>query len=129
MENVIFILTFAVLSFNFFMASYRIVGVNRVFLNIPISIFESSIPLAQETDEPRIYYDKEQIRSKLTSYLDNDIKKYCDSYALNIRYYVQDDNSYCINLYCDAVEVSLTAKVLFNYEYHRTAKFYIQDNR
>ena len=129
MENVIFVLTLGVLSLHFFTASYRITGINRVFYNIPIAIFETSIPLVQSGTSPLVYYDKDMINNKLTSYFEDSVTKYCKSYELEIFYYVQDDYSYCLTNQCDAVEISIDAKVLLNYEYHKTARFYIQDNR
>lgn len=131
MENIIFVLAFSILSFNFYMASYRITGINRMFYSIPIALFEASIPIVQEKTEENIviYYDKELIRDKLTSYLNKHATKYCSSYNVEILFYNQDDYSYCLTDQCDAVEVTLNAQVLLTYEYSKTARFYIQDNR
>ena len=57
MSNLIISITLAVLTLQFFTVTYRVNGINRTLYNIPIAIFETSIPLAQETDEPEIYYD------------------------------------------------------------------------
>ena len=129
MSNLIVSITLAVLALQFFTVTYRVNGINRTLYNIPIAIFESSIPLAQETEEPEIYYDADILEEKLTSYFDKSITKYCDKYEVEIYYYNQDDFSYCSSGKCDAVELTLTADLFIGFNYSRTARFYIQDNR
>ena len=102
---------------------------NRTLYYIPISIFESSIPLAQETEELIIYYDKPTLESKLTYYFDNNLSKYVSKYTLDFYYYNQSDESICKTDYCDAVEITLKADVLFTVTYEKSARFYIKSNR
>lgn len=128
MGNVIFSLFLTVSSFTIFVANYRVNGINRVLYHIPISIFESSIPLVQESDEPIVYYDKEILEDKLTSYFDKELQKYTKAYFVSYYYYNQDDHSLCINEYCTAVEINLNAKVLFEMRYQKKVSFYIQKN-
>lgn len=116
------------MSFQIFATSYRINGINRSFLNIPISIFESSIPLVQDVAEPEIYYDKALLESQLTSYFDKTIDKYCNDYSLSFYYYSQEDESICVNDKCTAIEITLKAEVILLINYQRSARFYIQDN-
>ena len=129
MANLIISIVIAILSFSFFSVTYRVNGINRTLFNIPISIFESSIPLDQETEEPIIYFAKITLENKLTSYFYNNLEKYCNNYSLSFYYYSQDDYSFCSSLNCNAIEINLNAEILLNCHYNRTAKFYIQDNR
>lgn len=129
MSNLIVSIALAVLSLQFFTITYRVNGINRTLYNIPIAIFETSIPLAQEQEEPDIYFDANILEKKLTSYFDNNIKKYCSKYEVEIYYYNQEDFSYCTSQECDAVELTLTADMFISLNYKRTARFYIQDNR
>lgn len=128
MPNLIVSVALAVLSLQFFTVTYRVNGINRTLYNLPIAIFESSIPLAQEQEVPNIYFDANILEEKLTSYFDNNIKKYCSKYEVEIYYYNQDDFSYCTTQKCDAVELTLTADLFINFNYKRTARFYIQEN-
>ena len=128
MPNLIVSIALAVLSLQFFTVTYRVNGINRTLYNLPIAIFETSIPLAQEQEIPDIYFDANILEEKLTSYFDNNIKKYCSKYEVEIYYYNQDDLSYCTSQKCDAVELTLTADLFINFNYNRTARFYIQEN-
>ena len=128
MGNILFSITIAVLSFQFFTATYQLTGINRTLYNVPISIFESSIPLTQNVDTPVMYYNKETLESKLTSYFDKSLARYTTSYTLDFYYYVQEDESICRTDYCDAIEITLKAKVLVAMTYQKSARFYIQKN-
>ena len=129
MGNIIFSLTLAVLSLHFFTVTYRLNGVNRTLYYIPISIFESSIPLAQESESLIIYYDKNILENKLTYYFDNNLSKYVSRYTLDFYYYNQSNDSICKTDYCDAIEITLKADILLTVSYQKSARFYIQKNR
>ncbi len=128
MGNIIFSITLAVLSFQFFTVTFQLTGINRTLYNVPISIFESSIPLAQEIDVPIMYYSKEMLEDKLTSYFDKSLERYTTSYSVDFYYYNQEDESVCRSDYCDAVEITLNAKVMVAMTYQKSARFYIQKN-
>lgn len=121
-------ITIGILSLQFFTFTYRINGINRVMFNMPISIFEASIPLVQDTSEPILYFDREYLLNELTSYVDKSIYKYTDRYSLDLYYYDQDDYSICRGDYCNAVEVTLNARITLFDNYSKTMRFYIHKN-
>ncbi len=96
--------------------------------NLPISLFESAIPLVQESDVPIMYFDKQYLEQELTSYINKSIYRYTDSYSLNFYYYNQEDHSICRTDYCDAVEITLSAKITLFNNYSKVARFYIHKN-
>lgn len=98
-------------------------------LNIPLSIFESSIPLVQDAEDPTIYFDKDLLHDKITYYLDSSINDLCVSYQLDFYYYNQIDESICKTDLCDAVEIDLKAEIFQFVNYNRRVRFYIQDNK
>ena len=128
MGNILFSLFLTVISFSFFVVNRRVNGINRTLRNIPISIFESSIPLVQESDEPIIYYDKNILEDKLTSYFKKELPKYVDKYFVSYYYYEQEDRSICTSEYCTAVEITVYAKVVLEMNYQKSVSFYIQKN-
>ncbi len=128
MSNIIISLTIAVMSLHFFTVTYRLNGINRSLYNIPISIFESSIPLLSNEESFVPYYDKETLEEKLTYYFDNSISRYCHSYSVEFYYYYQEDDSICLSSHCNAVEITLSADVILLTKYHRTARFFITHN-
>ena len=128
MGNILLSITIGILSLQFFTFTYRINGINRVMFNMPISIFEASIPLVQDTSEPILYFDREYLLNELTSYVDKSIYKYTDRYSLDLYYYDQDDYSICRGDYCNAVEVTLNARITLFDDYSKTMRFYIYKN-
>lgn len=128
MGNILLSITIGILSLKFFTFTYRINGINRVMFNMPISIFEASIPLVQDTSEPILYFDREYLLNELTSYVDKSIYKYTDRYSLDLYYYDQDDYSICRGDYCNAVEVTLNARITLFDDYSKTMRFYIHKN-
>lgn len=128
MGNIIFSCSMLIMSIQFFFVSYRLTGINRVMMNIPISIFESSIPLVQDRDEPIMYFNKTTLNKELTSYFDKSLKKYVDDYTVVYFYYNSDTNHSCLTSYCDAIAVQVQTKVTPLMKYRKTVKFYIQKN-
>ena len=128
MSNIIISLVIAVMSLHLFTVTYRLNGINRSRYNIPISIFETSIPLLDYNEGIGLYYDKELLLEKLTYYFKSSISGLCHSYDMDLYFYNQDDESICLSSYCNAVEVTINAKVIFFTEYHRTARFFISHN-
>lgn len=129
MPNLIISVAFAILSLHFFTVTYRVTGINRTLYNIPISIFEVSIPLLQEDGDFTPFYDKEMLESKLTSYFHSTLHKYTEKYTVEYYYYNQEDFSYCTSSTCDAIEITLTSKIFINFNYQKTARFYIRNNK
>ena len=78
MGNILLSITIGILSLQFFSFTYRINGINRAVYNIPISIFEASIPLVQDVEKPKIYFDQDYLETYLTSYFDKVIYRYTD---------------------------------------------------
>ena len=128
MGNILFSITIGILSLQFFSFTYRINGINRAVYNIPISIFEASIPLVQDVSDPKIYFDKQYLDNQLTSYFNQVIYRFTDKYSLRYYYYVQDDYSICRTDYCDAVEVTLNARITLFSNYSKTMRFYVHKN-
>ena len=128
MGNIIFSLTLAVSSFIFFTFSYRINSINKVVLNMPLSLVETSIPLVQEIPEPNIYLDRNILEENITYYYSRSISRFCESYTIDFYYYNQDDESICKTDFCNAVEIKIEANVFMFVSYSKRARFYIQDN-
>ena len=128
MPNIMFSLLIAVLSLHFFTVTYRVNGVHRSLFNVPISIFESSIPLVDESSEPEIYFDKEVLEERLDTYFASQLRKYVSSYTLSYYYYNQEDFSICTTDYCTAIEINLKARIVLDFQYDKTANFYIRSN-
>ena len=128
MINMIISFSVAVLSFNFFMMSYQVNGVNRLVMNAPIALFETAIELMDINETNGPIFNKETLENNLTSYFDYSLPHYTDEYEVGFYYYNPSDHSVCIDDNCKAVEVSVTASFIFAYPYRKTMFYEIRSN-
>ena len=128
MPNIMFSLLIGILSLHFFTVTYRLNGVHRTLFNVPISIFEASIPLVKENENPTLYFDKKVLEASLDSYFSNQLKKYVSDYSLSYYYYNQEDYSICRDDQCTSIEINLKARIVLDFEYDKNANFYIRSN-
>lgn len=124
MSNVFIASILMIISTNFFFISYQLNGINKAVIGTPLSIFELSIPLVEDS----IYFDKDILYTNLTSYYDDCLYKYVDNYSLQLQYYHSYLNSICVTNYCDSVVVNIKAEITLHYEYVRSMRFEIRHN-
>lgn len=128
MPNIMFSLLIAILSLHFFTVTYRLNGVHRTLFNVPISLFETSIPLVDDSPDPELYFSKEVLEEKLDSYFAFQLKKYVSTYEINYYYYNREDSSICRDDHCTSLEINLKARIVLDFQYDKTANFYIRSN-
>ena len=128
MINMIISFLVVVLSFNFFMMSYQVNGLNRLVMNAPISLFETAIELMDINEDNGPVFNKETLENNLTSYFDFSLPHYTDEYEVNFYYYNPSDHSVCLNEKAKAVEVSVSASFIFAFQYQKTMFYEIRSN-
>ena len=128
MINMIISFLVVTLSFNFFMMSYQVNGLNRLVMNAPISLFETAIELMDINEDNGPVFNKETLENNLTSYFDFSLPHYTDEYEVNFYYYNPSDHSVCIDEKAKAVEVSVSASFIFAYQYQKTMFYEIRSN-
>ena len=128
MINMIISFMVVVLSFNFFMMSYQVNGLNRLVMNAPISLFETAIELMDINEDNGPVFNKETLENNLTSYFDFSLPHYTDEYEVNFYYYNPSDHSVCLNEKAKAVEVSVSASFIFAFQYQKTMFYEIRSN-
>lgn len=117
-----------VLSFNFFMLSYQINGINRLVLSMPLSFFETAIILYNIDEEIGPIFDKEILQDNIDSYFDYHMPRYSDDYEVSYYYYLLDSYSLDMSQEPKAVEVSITANLALNNVYSKTMFYEIRSN-
>ena len=117
-----------VLSFNFFMMSYQINGVNRLVLAMPISLYETSIDMYNINEIKGPKFDKKQLEKNIHNYFDYSMKNYTDDYSVSFYYYNPFDHSFCLSGSCHAVEVTVKANLILDYHYSKTMFYEIRSN-
>ena len=115
-----------VLSFNFFMLSFQVNGVNRLVLGAPVALYETAIYMFEIDEDKGPTFDKEILEDNLTSYFDYSMPSFTNDYALTFYYYNQDDYSICLDDEPTAVEVKIEATLVLNYHYERTMYYEIR---
>ena len=128
MINMIISFLVVTLSFNFFMMSYQVNGLNRLVMNAPISLFETAIELMDINEDNGPIFNKETLENNLTSYFDFSLPHYTDEYEVNFYYYNPSDHSVCLNENTKAVEVSVSASFIFAFQYRKTMFYEIRSN-
>ena len=128
MVAVIISLLVVVLSFNFFMMSYQINGINRLVMSAPMSLYETAINVFDIDEETGPYFDKEILEENITSYFTFHMPRYTDDYELDFYYYNPSDHSLDMNDEVKAVEVTLEADIVLHYRYQKTMYYEIWRN-
>ena len=117
-----------VLSFNFFMMSYQINGINRLVVSAPISLYETAINMFEIDEETGPYFDRETLEDNITSYFAFHMDRYTDDYDLDFYYYIPSDHSIDMSDEPKAVEVTLHTTVALSYHYQKTMYYEIRRN-
>lgn len=117
-----------VISFNFFVISYQINGINRLVLSAPMSLFETAINLFEIDEDVGPIFDKDILVDNLTSYFDYHMPRYTDDYSLSFYYYNPIDHSIELSDNAKAVDVLIDANLALNYHYHKTMYYEIWSN-
>ena len=126
---IIFIVLFVIVCcFNFFMMSYQMNGINRLFFSVPIALIESSINKYGMSLDETPYFVKETLEAKLTSYFAKSMSNYVDNFTLDFYYYNPSDHSYCTSDICSAFEATLRTDLILNYHYEKTLFYEIRSN-
>ena len=117
-----------VLSFNFFMMSYQINGINRLVLSAPLSLFETAINLFEIDENIGPVFDKKILVDNLTSYFDYHITRYTSDYSLTYYYYNPIDHSIELSDNAKAVEIKVSAELVLSNHYEKTMYYEIWSN-
>lgn len=129
MANIGIALLVMIMSFHCFTITYRLNGINRTLLEIPLSLFEVAIPLVNINEEEGLYFDKDYLVDELTYYFDSKLPYFTDNYTINYYFSKTGEDSYCLDDQCTAIEINLVAEIVFFTEYNQTARYEIREGQ
>lgn len=118
----------AFLSFNFFMNSYQINGINRLVYGMPISIYETSIQMYNIDVSTGPYFIKNELEENVFNYFAFHMPRYTEDYSLNFYYYKVSDHSIDLTNQSRAVEITLKASLVMFNQYEKTMYYEIRSN-
>ena len=116
------------LSFNFFIMSYQINGINRLVVGTPLSLFETAVVLLDIDEEKGPYFDKEILEDNLTSFFDYHLPRYTNQYHISFYYYNISDHSLDMSDEPQAVEATIKAELVLSKHYQKTMFYEIRSN-
>ena len=116
------------LSFNFFMMSYQMNGINRLVVSAPLSLFEAAINMFDIDESSGPYFDKEILEDNLTSYFDFHLPRYTNQYSVSFYYYNIEDHSLDLDDEASAVEVTIDSDIFLSKHYQKTMFYEIRSN-
>lgn len=128
MTNILLAILFSVFSLQIFTINYKFSVFSKTLLNIPMSIFEMSIPTNMIPTVNKVYYDKNLLENYVNDYFKDNISDLCGDYTVLFMYYSTDDNLFCKTSYCDGVRITLSAYVFVGIKYENTMSYYIKEN-
>ena len=106
---------FAMFSFQFFTLNFSIQGLNRAIIYTPIELMMMDV----SNNDSHVSFTTSDIESHLIEYYDKTLTRYVKDYDIEFYFYNRDDESICTSTYCDGVEITIDAKILLTYNYHR----------
>ena len=115
-------------SFNFFMLSYQVNGINRLVTSMPLSLFETAIEMLDIDEANGPYFNKSELENNLTSFFDYHIPRYTNDYSINYYYYNISDHSIDMDDECQAVEVTVNTELFLSKHYQKTMHYEIRRN-
>ena len=127
MSTMFISLVVVTLSFNFFMVSYQINGINRLVRGMPLALFETAIVL-YEIEESGPFFDKEILEDNLTSFFDYHLPRYTDQYNISFYYYNIEDHSLNMSDEPKAVEVTIASDLVLSKHYQKAMYYEIRSN-
>lgn len=116
----------SILELNMFSISLRMGAVDRIVTETPKEIFESSIPVVTEERKFVPFFNKALLEEKVQHYYKMNLSNSCKSYSVDFYYYNPSDYSTCLSENCNAVEVSVTANIIFSFNYSKTIFYEIR---
>ena len=116
------------LSFNIFMGSYQVNGVNRLVYGAPMSLFETAIEFYQVNENEGPHFNKSVLAYNINTYFDYHIPRYTPNYYVHYYYYNIVDHTLDMDDDSQAVEVTVYASLIFGIPYQKTMYYEIRSN-
>jgi len=124
MINAFYSLIVAVFMLQFFSFGISMSKIDKALINIPISIFQISIPL----DKEEYYFDSNKLENDVNNYFKEALYPLIKDYSCSFYYYDTKDYLFCTSEICDGVEITLEAPILF-YTFKKTMYYEIKVNK
>ena len=90
-------------------------------------MLEASVLTITDTGEPIVpYFNKDQLTTYVSEYLDQNISRYTTDYNIETTYYNPTTNKVCNASICRQIRLRLVAKINTFYSYDKTQTFTVR---
>ena len=107
-----------------FSLSFSVQGLKRAVINTPIELMYRSVELV----DGEIMFEKSKLNQILFNYYNGVLPRYSKEHNVELYYYNIEDESFCIEDYCSAIEITVNCKLIFDYDFTRTMYYEIRSN-
>ena len=129
MINILLSVLFSIFSLQIFTINYKISAFSKTLFNIPISLFEASVPLKDYKEGDKLFFNKSLLEVNINEYFSKSINGLCGEYIIRFVYFSTDDNLFCKTSKCDGVNITLIADILLGIKYKDTMSYHIKENK
>ena len=98
-----------------FSLNFSMQGLNRVVINTPIELLYRTVSYEDEI----LKFEKDRVEEDLSHYYSKSLSRYCKDYSVDYYFYNKADGSMCLNNRCDAVEITVSCKLIMDYTFYR----------
>lgn len=125
MINILIAGMVGVMSFIFFNLGININSINRIIINTPKQIFESSTYLVDE-ETPYLYFNEDKLFEQLTNYYSKSFEKYVEDFELKLYFLNASDKTFCLNSKCNYVNLEIKAYLFLDYTFDQSIFYEIR---
>lgn len=127
-ENIYYVLTL-VLFFSFSMGAIEFSYVNRTFELLLRAPIELAVKTIDEDGENIPYFDEGVIAENLENYFVNNLPRYVHDFEYEYYFSYKDKGGYCLDHKCNALKVSLKARISGLFTYNKAKTYFINEGR
>ena len=98
-----------------FSLNFSMQGLNRAVINTPIELLYRTVSYEDEI----LKFEKDRVEADLSHYYSMSLSRYCKDYSVDYYFYNKVDGSMCLNNRCDAVEITVSCKLIMDYTFYR----------
>ena len=88
--------------------------INKVFMNIPLTLIKDSVISYEQNEKIYSYFDKDNLELTVKDYLNNSLKKVLNGYKISFFYYIHDEGTN--NYYFDLSDKVKNVQIHFRYK-------------
>lgn len=131
MINILMYIFLTISSFELFVGTFQMNGIQRNFFSLNRGVLENAITFKYDEQDGRVYanYDVETVKKNVKEYLTYTLKNYCQKFEVGFYFYFEFSKAQCRLDECSAVRISLKVPVTLFQTYENALSFELKEGR